>query len=73
MNDRKNPTVKDSLTVPSPGSPEAVEMGCTCPVIDNCHGKGVPINGKPYFIMFISCPLHGERNSVHNHMKDTEQ
>lgn len=25
---------------PNPGSPEAVAIGCTCPRMDNGHGKG---------------------------------
>jgi len=25
---------------PNPGSPEAIKKGCTCPVLDNGHGKG---------------------------------
>jgi len=24
--------------VPNPGSDEAIELGCTCPVLDNGHG-----------------------------------
>lgn len=47
---------------PNPGSPEAVAQGCTCPVIDNHHGKGVPIgkDGAPLFWHSAKCPLHGE-------------
>ena len=26
--------------IPTPGSDEAIKMGCTCPVMDNAHGKG---------------------------------
>lgn len=29
------------MSVPNPGSDEAVERGCTCPVIDNHYGSGV--------------------------------
>ena len=40
---------------PTPGSPEAVARGCTCPVIDNHHGRGV----KPgVFWINKDCPLH---------------
>lgn len=41
---------------PPPGSYEATEMGCTCPVIDNHHGAGRP-DGT--FIRVDDCPLHG--------------
>jgi len=48
---------------PNPGSPEAVKLGCTCPVIDNHHGKGVPYgaNGEVGFWHSGDCPLHGTR------------
>lgn len=42
---------------PSPGSREAKEAGCTCPVLDNCHGKGYL--GGPDFVVVEDCPLHG--------------
>lgn len=40
---------------PKPGSKEAIERGCKCPVMDNHHGKGLP-NGD-YWIS-ADCPLH---------------
>lgn len=43
---------------PNPGSDEAVKRGCTCPVMDNAHGKGVTIGGKAYFWRSEYCPLH---------------
>ena len=37
---------------PNPGSDEAIAKGCTCPVLDNGHGKG-------YFqVIRADCPLH---------------
>ena len=44
---------------PSPGSPEAVERGCTCAVIDNHYGEGVPYPGERQWWINGSCPLHG--------------
>lgn len=46
---------------PNPGSPEAVAQGCTCPVIDNHYGKGVPVgkDGAPLFWCSEKCPMHG--------------
>lgn len=50
-----------------PGSPEAIEAGCKCPVIDNRHGEGVeypnptpwqPGTTKSYWIN-EKCPIHG--------------
>lgn len=47
--------------IPNPGSPEATKAGCTCPVIDNHYGKGVPMGkgGAPLFWQSEKCPLHG--------------
>ena len=49
------------LTRLNPGSPEAVESGCTCPVIDNHHGKGVPSGDMLHRNFWIAetCHLHG--------------
>jgi hypothetical protein len=44
---------------PKPGSAEAVDLGCTCPIIDNHYGKGIPLNGKRFHYMNDDCPLHG--------------
>lgn len=44
---------------PNPGSDEAIAMGCTCPVLDNGHGRGYM--GQPGIFVYIEgCPLHGE-------------
>lgn len=48
---------KDKL---NPGSKEAQDQGCTCPILDNHYGQGVPDgNGKVNFWMNGDCPLHG--------------
>ncbi len=47
--------------VPNPGSKEAIEQGCTCPVLDNCHGNGVyydTATNMPVFWLTEGCPLH---------------
>lgn len=43
---------------PNPGSPEATHLGCTCPVIDNHHGRGAYGNADQFWIV-ADCPLHG--------------
>ena len=46
---------------PNPGSNEAVKQGCTCPVLDNHHGKGINNTiEKQLFWMSLGCPLHGK-------------
>jgi len=39
--------------VPNPGSNEAIELGCICPVLDNNHGMG-----KGPFWYTEGCPVH---------------
>lgn len=43
--------------IPNPGSPEAGEQGCTCPVMDNWHGAD-EIGRIRGFITVEGCPLH---------------
>ena len=46
-------------TKPNPGSKEAREQGCLCPVLDNEHGKGYLGDGKQFgFVINENCPLH---------------
>ena len=46
--------------LPNPGSKEAIEQGCKCPVIDNNRGAGIPdADGKVNFFWYSSdCELH---------------
>lgn len=46
--------------IPNPGSNDALDKGCTCPVLDNGHGKGRVIDGKIQFWINWDCPLHGK-------------
>ena len=43
-------------SAPNPGSDAAVELGCTCPVLDNSHGTGYMGSGQ--FWITEGCPLH---------------
>ena len=48
------------MSVPNPGSREAVEQGCKCPVYDNWRGD--PELGRIRgFIVVEGCPLHHKR------------
>ena len=40
----------------TPGSDYALDNGCKCPVVDNCHGKG--IDGGEDFWINPNCPVH---------------
>lgn len=50
-----------SNQVGNPGSKEAIEQGCTCPVMDNAHGKGVPQKGGVMLWQNEHCPIHGSK------------
>jgi len=45
--------------VPNPGSDKAIDGGCTCPVLDNEHGRGYYGDGKT-FVYRMDCPMHGK-------------
>ena len=47
--------------IPNPGSDEAIALGCTCPVLDNNHGKGFPYGGETSFWYNGECPVHNPK------------
>lgn len=51
---------------PNPGSDEAIDAGCTCPVIDNGHGRGW-MGMANVFAYNESCPLHGSKDDHADH------
>jgi len=52
----------------NPGSPEAIEAGCQCAVLDNNHGRGAYTDetGTLIFWKNMNCPLHGQENNGDN-------
>lgn len=42
---------------PNPGTKEALDLGCNCPVLDNGHGRGY-MGQKGVFVWREDCPLH---------------
>lgn len=67
MDEPKTKEGNDSLKeFTSPGSDEAIEKGCTCPVLDNAHGEGAYIDpeGDPVFWFDGSCPIHGSSEHI---------
>jgi hypothetical protein len=46
-----------------PGSPEAIDKGCTCSPTLNCNGHGVPSDHGPVHFTDADCPLHGDKLS----------
>jgi len=45
-------------SVPNPGSDEAVALGCSCPILDNNHGRGF---GDGLYWINGDCRLHGTK------------
>jgi hypothetical protein len=42
---------------PNPGSDEAIKLGCSCPQMDNAHGR----RNDGLFWIVADCPVHGCR------------
>ena len=49
----------DKDKTPDPGTKEAIEMGCTCPVMDNEYGRGY-MGQEGVFVHSSACPVHGD-------------
>lgn len=45
----------------TPGGDSAIDKGCTCPVLDNNHGRGL---GNGHFWMDANCPIHGANSPI---------
>lgn len=43
---------------PNPGSDEAIEIGCECPVLDNAHGREGALSRVRGWIVVVGCPVH---------------
>jgi len=53
--------------IPTPGHPDAVRAGCTCPRMDNAHGAGSGYrdeSGAPVFWYSHDCPIHADAEPV---------
>lgn len=47
------------MTPPNPGSDEALAAGCSCPIMDNGHGRGSYLGN---WIISVGCPLHDNQS-----------
>ena len=63
---------KKAKTMLNPGSPEAVALGCTCPVMDNHNGVGYCGVGHVH-IVCNGCPLHSFRHKSNTVRSDTHE
>jgi hypothetical protein len=48
--------------IPNPGSKEAIDVGCVCPILDNNFGAGIgkDKDGTTLFWYNSDCPIHGK-------------
>ena len=46
--------------IPNPGSDAAIALGCTCPILDNGHGRGCDGTGRRFWIN-AECPIHNRK------------
>jgi len=59
----------------NPGSVEAVSAGCTCPILDNEHGKGYHMV-PGVFVVTMGCPIHpyhGNTDARHHDTADAQR
>lgn len=58
--------MSNDKSTPNPGSKEAREQGCTCPVIDNNYGHGYYVDeeGTAAFWINEACPIHGKQEGT---------
>lgn len=49
-----------------PGHPEAVAQGCTCPTMENGHGKGARPDDKGGMLYWhnADCPVHTNKQTI---------
>lgn len=59
------------MTIPNPGTDEAIEQGCTCPPLD--PAMGVPYTSGCEFLSNPDCPLHDTRSSITPPDAETQQ
>jgi hypothetical protein len=56
----------------TPGSPEAVAAGCTCPILDNNRGLGHTYHREPQdtdlirFWVAGKCPMHAPKPTLYS-------
>ena len=52
-------------SIPPPGSDEAIDLGCNCPVFDNAYGLGYlggvkDPDGGTVYVVRGDCPVHAK-------------
>lgn len=58
MDEQKNQKKPIALKTLSPGSVEAIKIGCTCPEILQFMINSINLDGNPVFFYGSKCPIH---------------
>lgn len=53
----------EAAAPPPPGSPQAVALGCSCPVLDNGMARATYHFPEGRWVISLSCPLHGRKEA----------
>ena len=53
----------NNIKILNPGSPESIQYGCTCPLVENNMGAVAPLPENHWWVD-TDCPLHGDGHSV---------
>ena len=48
----------DLIGIANPGSREARDQGCKCPIYDNHHGQGIQLHDELIYWVHDKCPVH---------------
>ena len=57
--------MEDKNKIPPPGSQEAIDQGCKCPVLDNGHGRGAYIKDDEWIFWYSTdCDLHSQQADI---------
>ena len=51
---------------PHPGTNEAIEAGCLCPILDNRHGRGHFMAPDGVYGYNEGCPIHWPKPEARN-------
>lgn len=54
----------NNIKILNPGSPESIQYGCTCPVIENNMGMFPPLEGQQWWCA-PDCILHGDGRLIY--------
>lgn len=57
--------------VPNPGSQEAWDAGCNCPILDNSYGRGY-MGQEGVFVYTVGCKVHTQPQPTATHVPEDD-